>query len=192
MLIKTQLQSMANPGHKISSRGQQEDCSGDGTNNPSILLLYIKEKARPLICNVFLLHISIILISGSKSLLKELSVLDLTGVEVFYANILPENKLPPKLHTLILRDSKFSLYNDRIQQLILDHREQLTELDLSIMPLCYDLLWKIAKQLKKLEYFNLCGKPLKCSVWQLLQRNVSGSSFRLRSWFLGWLTLDRT
>lgn len=103
---------------------------------------------------------SFMFIPGPKSLLKQLLVLDLTGVMVFDNCISPDLKLPPKLQTLKLRNSEFSPYDDGIQRLILDHKKLLTELDLSIMHVCYHFLKKIAKQLKKLEYFNLCGKLL--------------------------------
>lgn len=86
---------------------------------------------------------------------------DLTGVEVFDLRRygLPDyGQLPPKVHTLILRDSEFSLYNRRFQYLILGHSEKLIELDLSIMCIDYEFLWTIARSFENLEYLNLCGK----------------------------------
>lgn len=85
-------------------------------------------------------------------------MLDLTGVMVFNLSIPKRLKLPPKLHTLKFRNSEISIYDSGIQRLILDQKQKLIELDLSIMPVCYAFLWDISTKLKKLEYLNLCGK----------------------------------
>lgn len=85
-------------------------------------------------------------------------MLDLTGVNAFALAIPTHLRLPPKLHTLKLRNSDISLFDIGVQRLILAQKERLIELDISIKPLSLGFLWKIAEQLKKLQYFNLCGK----------------------------------
>lgn len=101
----------------------------------------------------------------SHCLLKELLVLDLTGVEVHnfrqYKISLEYDygdQLPPKVHTLILRDSEFSLYNKSFQSLILCQGDSLLDLDLSIMCISDDFLRQIGRENDNLQYLNLSGK----------------------------------